>query len=62
MVWYGMVWKVQPSKVSSCRYRGLIYEVIREHYILHIYPICGIFYLPSIDIGTSGQQFNVSSE
>ena len=30
MVWYDMVWKVQPSKASSCRYRVLIDEVIRE--------------------------------
>ena len=28
MVWYGMVWKVQPSKASSCYSRGLIDEVI----------------------------------
>ena len=26
----GMVWKVKPSKASSCHYRGLIDEVIRE--------------------------------
>ena len=30
MVWYGMVWKVQPSKASSCCSRGMIDEVIRE--------------------------------
>ena len=30
--------------------------------MLHIYPMCGIFYLPSIDTGTRGRQFNVSSE
>ena len=30
--------------------------------MLHIYPMCGIFYLPSIDTGTRGCQFNVSSE
>ena len=28
MVWYGMVWKVNP--LSSCQYRGLIDEVLRE--------------------------------
>ena len=30
--------------------------------MLHIYPICRIFYLPSIDTGTRVSQFNVSSE
>ena len=30
--------------------------------MLRIYPKCGIFYLPSIDIGTRDRQFNVSSE
>ena len=30
--------------------------------MLHIYPMCGIFYLPSIDTGTRNHQFYVSSE
>jgi hypothetical protein len=30
--------------------------------VLHIYPTCGIFYLPSIDTDTRDRQFNVSSE
>ena len=30
--------------------------------MLHIYPMRGIFYLPSIDTGTRDRQFNVSSE
>ena len=28
--------------------------------MLHIYPMCGIFYLPSIDTGKRDHQFNVS--
>ena len=30
--------------------------------MLHIYTMCGIFNLPSIDIDTRGHQFNISSE
>ena len=30
--------------------------------MLHIYPMYGIFYLPSIDTGTRGRQLNVLSE
>ena len=44
--------KVQPSKASSCRSRGLIDEVIWVHSMLHIYP--------SINTGTRDRQFNVS--
>ena len=29
--------------------------------MLHIYLMCGIFYLSSIDTGTMDRQFNVSS-
>ena len=32
------------------------------HNMLHIYPMRGIFYLPNIDTGTRGRQFNISSE
>ena len=27
--------------------------------MLHIYPMCGIFHLPSIDTGTRSHQFNI---
>ena len=30
--------------------------------MLHIYPMSGIFYLPSIDSGTRDRKFKVSSE
>ena len=30
--------------------------------MLYIYPMCGIFHLPSIDTGTRDRQFNISSE
>ena len=30
--------------------------------MLHIYPMCGIFYLPSKDTGTRDHQFNILSE
>ena len=30
--------------------------------MLHIYPLCGIFYLPSNGTGTRGRQFNVASK
>ena len=30
--------------------------------MLHIYPMSGIFYLPSIDPGTRDHQFNTSSK
>ena len=30
--------------------------------MLHIYPMCGVFYLPSIDTGTWDRQFNISSK
>ena len=30
--------------------------------MLHFYPMFEIFYLPRIDTGTRGWQFNVSSE
>ena len=58
-----MVWIVQPSKASPCHYRGLINEVIRESTTCYTFtPMCGIFYLPSIDTGIRGRQFNVSSK
>ena len=57
------VWKVQPSQTSFCTSQRLIYEVMRKNGSPeHIYPMCGIFYLPSIDTGTRGHQFNISSE
>ena len=52
---------MQPFKASACCSLGLINEVMRERGS-HIYPMCGIFYLPSIGTGTRGRQFNVSSE
>ena len=30
--------------------------------MLHIYPMCGVFHLSSIDTGTRGLQFNISAK